>query len=154
MVEPITTSESGMTPWLDELSYDVCLGHLREGRMGRIALVVGEHPLVLPVHFGLVDTADGVWITLRTGPGASIDHESVKVAFEIDGIDPIRGQGWSVIVEGVLHPVGPDAAGFRAGSESWWPGREGWFVIEPRSITGRELPQGSREWVFHPDAYA
>jgi nitroimidazol reductase NimA-like FMN-containing flavoprotein (pyridoxamine 5'-phosphate oxidase superfamily) len=142
-------------PWLEELSRESCLARLREGTVGRIALVVDEHPLVLPVNYRLVETARSIWIALRARGGGPFDYASIKVAFEIDSIDPVRRRGWSVLVRGMLQPVDPDAAGFRElyDSEPWPAERDAWFVIEPFSITGRELHPAAEEWAFHVSAY-
>ena len=80
----------------------------------------------------------------------------MKVAFEIDGIDPANRQGWSVLVRGTLHHVDPDAADFRErfDPEPWiLADRDAWLIVEPFVITGRRLHPATREWAFHMDAY-
>jgi hypothetical protein len=58
-------------------------------------------------------------------------------------------------VRGTLQRIDPETAGFsnRFDSEPWLPDRDSWLVIEPFSITGRELMQGEREWAFSVRAY-
>lgn len=142
--------------WLEELTYDSCLELLRQGVFGRIAVVVDEFPLVLPVNYRLAETSGRTWVAIRTRPGNVLDQASMHVAFEADGIDPVHRQGWSVLVRGTLHHVDPDAAGFRErfDPEPWITAeRDAWLVIEPFSITGRQLHAAEREWPFHPAAY-
>ena len=68
-------------------------------------------PVVLPVNYRSVETSGKTWVALRTRPGNVIEHEAMKVAFEIDGTDAANRQGWSVLVRGTLHHVDADAAG-------------------------------------------
>lgn len=141
--------------WLDVLPLETCLQHLRIHGVGRVALVVDEHPMILPVNYRLVETTAVTWVALRTRPGGEIDRASMKVAFEIDEIDPYHRQGWSVLVRGMLQPVDPEAAEFRErfDSEPWLADRDAWYVIEPFSITGRELHPAASEWAFQVGAY-
>ncbi len=141
---------------LEPLSLEACLAYLRTTSVGRIATVTDGYPVVLPVNYRLVETLGLTWIALRTRPGNTIDRASERAAFEIDGIDPARHRGWSVLVRGTLLPVDPDAAGFRERFDSApWLGaeRDAWLVIEPFSITGRELHPAEDEWAFHVEAY-
>jgi nitroimidazol reductase NimA-like FMN-containing flavoprotein (pyridoxamine 5'-phosphate oxidase superfamily) len=142
--------------WLEELDHDACLDLLREGAVGRIAVVVDEFPVVLPVNYRLAETSGRTWVAIRTRPGNVLDQASMHVAFETDSIDPQHRQGWSVLVRGTLHHVDPDAADFstRFDPEPWMTAeRDAWLVIEPFSITGRQLHPAEREWPFHPTAY-
>jgi hypothetical protein len=96
------------------------------------------------------------WVAVRTRPGNVLDRAPMPVAFEIDAIDPVHRRGWSVVVRGTLQHVDPDAADFRArfDPEPWLVSeRDAWLVIEPFSITGRELHAAEAEWAFHPRAY-
>ncbi len=112
-------------------------------------------PIVLPVNYRLVETLGLTWVALRTRPGNVIDQRRSKVAFEIDGIDPSRHRGWSVLVRGTLQAIDPDAADFRGRFDAapWLADRDAWLVIEPFSITGRELHPAEEEWAFHLGAY-
>src|SRR5947208_16112754 len=47
--------------WLEELSYENCMGLLRQGVVGRIAVVVDQFPVVLPVNYRLVETSGPTW---------------------------------------------------------------------------------------------
>ncbi|MGZ4689267.1 MAG: pyridoxamine 5'-phosphate oxidase family protein [Acidimicrobiia bacterium] len=142
--------------WLEDLELETCLQHLRAELVGRVAVVIDGYPVVLPINYRLVETLGLTWVALRTRPGNVIDQASSNVAFEIDGIDPSHHRGWSVLVRGTLLPINPDAASFRErfDSEPWLlTERDSWLVIEPFSITGRELHSPEYEWAFHHRAY-
>ncbi len=142
--------------WLDELALDDCLSLLRTGQLGRIALMVDDFPVILPVNYRLVETSGRTWIALRTRPGNVIDRAPLQVAFELDGVDQFKRQGWSVLVRGTLHHVDPDAAGFRErfDPEPWiLAERDAWLVVDPFAITGRRLQAAEAEWAFHSEAY-
>jgi len=142
--------------WLETLELDACLEHLRAEQIGRLAVVVDGSPIVLPVTYRLVETSGLTWVALRTRPGNVIDQASTNVAFEIDGIDPTRRRGWSVLVRGTLQHVDPDAAAFRErfDTQPWLAAeRDSWLVIEPFTITGRELHPSEPDWAFHVSAY-
>jgi nitroimidazol reductase NimA-like FMN-containing flavoprotein (pyridoxamine 5'-phosphate oxidase superfamily) len=142
--------------WLEDLEFDTCLRLLRENSIGRIAVVVDGAPIVLPVNYRLVETNGVTWLAVRTRPGNVLDRPPAVVALEVDAIDSIRQQGWSVLVRGTLQRVDSDAADFRTrfDSEPWLrAGRDAWLVIEPFTITGRQLHAAESEWAFHPRAY-
>jgi nitroimidazol reductase NimA-like FMN-containing flavoprotein (pyridoxamine 5'-phosphate oxidase superfamily) len=142
--------------WLEDLSYDECLALLRADNVGRVGIVVDDAPAVLPVNYRLVETVGLTYLALRTRPGNVIDRADLKVAFEIDGIDHIHQEGWSVLVRGTLHHVDPDVAAFkeRFDPEPWLlTERDTWLIIEPYRITGRRLHAPPGEWHFHVRAY-
>jgi nitroimidazol reductase NimA-like FMN-containing flavoprotein (pyridoxamine 5'-phosphate oxidase superfamily) len=148
----MTASEA----WLEELSLDECLRLLRSSVAGRIAVVIDDFPVVVPVNFRLAETERATWIAVRTRPGGLVERGSVQAAFEIDGIDPGSRQGWSVLARGTLHHVDPDVADFRArfDPEPWiLAERDTWMVIEPFAITGRRLHAAEIEWAFDARAY-
>lgn len=141
---------------LDKLSYEECLGHLRPGSVGRIAFCLDDWPVVFPVNYRLVEASERTWIALRTRPGNVIDRAPLHVAFQVDGIDPIRQQGWSVLARGTLHHVDPDAAEFaeRFDPQPWiLAERDAWLIVDPFEITGRRLRTAEPEWAFHREAY-
>ena len=140
---------------LISLDLDACLQHLRHEKVGRIAVVHDEYPLVVPVNYRFVEAAQRNWVALRTRAGNLIDRASPRVAFEIDGIDDTHRRGWSVLVRGTMLPVDEDAADFaeQFDSDTWLStDRDTWLVIEPFSITGRALEPGT-PWPFSADAY-
>lgn len=79
-----------------------CLELLRGEVVGRIGIVEGTAPLVLPINYALHDDQ----VVFRTGPGSKLvaSHGS-SACFEIDGFDPPTRSGWSVVVRGRLEEV-------------------------------------------------
>jgi len=142
--------------WLEELPYEECLQRLREHTVGRIGVVVHYAPVVLPVNYRLVETVGLTLLAVRTRPDNVIESGGPQAAFEIDDIDPIHQQGWSVLVRGTMHRVDPEAADFkdRFDPHPWLVAdRDAWLIIEPFAITGRRLHPAAREWAFHIRAY-
>ena len=142
--------------WLDELSLEECLCLLRDTPVGRLAVVVDEFPIVLPVNYRLVEASGRTWLAVRTRAGSVLDQQTTPVAFEIDGIDSAQRGGWSVLVRGTIEHVDPDAADFRTrfDPEPWIAfERNAWLIIEPFAITGRRLRPAELEWAFHARAY-
>jgi nitroimidazol reductase NimA-like FMN-containing flavoprotein (pyridoxamine 5'-phosphate oxidase superfamily) len=141
---------------LEELTYEECLDLLRMHTAGRIAVIVDGAPLVLPVNYRLVETTGVTWVAFRTRPGNVIDQASMNVAFEIDDLDELHREGWSVLVRGTVHPVDPDVASFRERFDPhpWLLAeRDAWLVVQPFAITGRRLQGNKPEWAFEPRAY-
>lgn len=90
-------------------------------------------------------------VAVRTRPGNVIERGGLQVAFEIDEIDPLRQDGWSVLVRGTLHHVDPEAAGFkdRFDPHPWLVAdRDAWLVIAPFSVSGRRLHPTTEEPAF------
>ena len=134
---------------LDVLTLEQCVARLEEHRVGRIALLVDEYPLIVPVNYRLVMFPGEHWIVIRTRSHGVIERADRFVAFEIDDVDAVRREGWSVVVRGTLHHVDPDAADFsrRFDPDSWLPGgRDAWMVVKAFQITGRALRNLDRDW--------
>ena len=79
-----------------------CLELLREEVVGRISVVEGTGPLVLPVNYAM----HGDQVVFRTGPGSKLAASRGGAAcFEIDAFDRASRAGWSVVVRGRLEEV-------------------------------------------------
>jgi len=142
---------------LEGLSEKECLDLLRETSVGRIAFVVDDFPVALPVNYRVLERGDRVWILLRTEPGNIIDEAPLRVAFQIDGVDYYRRGGWSVLVRGTLrHLDAREIVEARAAAdpEPWVEhDRDAWLVVAPVAVTGRRLGATELEWAFHLRAY-
>jgi hypothetical protein len=142
--------------WLEELALEECLALLRTNEVGRVGVIVGEFPVVLPVNYKLVESTGRNWVVLRTRPGGVIEQASMYASFQIDGFDADLRRGWSVLVRGILQPVNPDVAGFRErfDPDPWIATeRDAWLIVEPVAITGRRLENRRGARTFHPYAY-
>jgi hypothetical protein len=90
-----------MTSVLKPLSRRDCLSLLAREHLGRLAVSVGDQPLIFPVGYALDQEA----VVFRTDPGTKLHGASGRhVAFEIDGVDG-KDRGWSVLVVGRAETV-------------------------------------------------
>ena len=142
---------------LEGLSEKECLDLLRETSVGRIAFVVDDFPVALPVNYRVLEQGERIYILLRTEPGNVIDEAPLRVAFQIDGVDYYRRGGWSVLVRGTMRHLdsGEIAAVSAASDPDPWVthARDSWLVVEPLSMSGRRLGAAELEWAFHLRAY-
>ena len=96
-------SETGIA--LATLDADQCRALLvtHRPRLGRLAFVDGEWPIVLPVNFAL----DGDVVYFRTAAGSKLDAavRCDRVAFQLDRVDEVWEEGWSVLAFGHLRVV-------------------------------------------------
>ena len=129
------------TTGLEILERDECFRLLAGAQIGRVAVVAGGSPLLLPVAYAL----DGEDVVFRTGAGsklAAVRHGSAA-AFEIDGVDEAGRRGWSVIVTGRTEEVTGDRDLERLQAlplQPWVPGPvPHWIRIRPGSVSGRRI---------------
>jgi len=153
----MTTALSQPQVQLAELSEDECRHLLSLATVGRIAFVVGDSPVVLPVNYRFLNDESGLWILLRTRPGHAVDRAPENVAFEIDGIDHDQQKGWSVLVRGVLRHLDHNEIELlsRRFDPKPWPQQErtSWLAIKPQTVTGRRIKAAEPEWPFPSEAY-
>jgi uncharacterized protein len=140
-----------------EFTLEECRILLGLTTVGRVAFLADDYPVVLPVNYRLVNDDAGIMVLVRTRPGHSIDRAPLHVAFEIDGIDDQRHQGWSVLVRGRLHHLDEDVAGRIASlfEPDPWPHEHStsWLVIAAEAVSGRMLESAEAEWPFSACAY-
>lgn len=125
---------------LEILSPDRCWELLAAAPVGRVAFVDAGEPMVLPVTHGV----HGRSIVFRSGTGSKLEAAAMArpLAFEIDGWDPARRVGWSVLARGVGGTVDDDeVAGFGAGTEPWLTSAAGgtWVRIRVDEVSGRQI---------------
>jgi nitroimidazol reductase NimA-like FMN-containing flavoprotein (pyridoxamine 5'-phosphate oxidase superfamily) len=137
---------------LEPLSQEACLQRLRQEAVGRIAFVLHNDPVILPVNYRLVEPSSGPLLVVRTRPGHLIEQAPMNVAFEIDSIDASHHRGWSVLVRGELMHVERTSRDFveRYDPKSWLADAESWLLIAPWVISGRELRGTDQVWAFRP----
>ena len=131
------------TTTLEVLPYDECLALLRVGGVGRLAWAEPDRVVVVPVNFAW----DGDAIVFRTDPGQKVDAVRFqRIAFEIDGFDAARQEGWSVLANGTARLTDPAdwpsqaTAPDQLALEPWAPGsKEQWMRLVPDRLTGRRL---------------
>jgi nitroimidazol reductase NimA-like FMN-containing flavoprotein (pyridoxamine 5'-phosphate oxidase superfamily) len=138
---------------LEVLERGDCLRLLASQSLGRIGVTSGALPCVLPVNFRLV----GDQIVFRTGIGTKLESatRNAVVAFEVDHMDPMSHEGWSVVVTGVAREI--VGAGDQAELEldripRWAPYGNGRVVaVSTEIISGRRLVAGL-DPRYEPDA--
>ncbi len=133
-----STPEPGM---FTRLSPGECRTLIAPGGIGRIAFSAVSGPVVLPVNFTVVTGS----IVVRTRAGSLIEaHGDERAAFEVDRVDEVLQQGWSVLVQGQAHRVlqpGELRHVREAVTATPWPGgeRDSYVRVVPDKISGRRI---------------
>ena len=112
-----------------------------------------DDPLILPVELSPRRADPRARCSpCRTRPDTVIDQAPNSVAFEIDAIDPVHHEGWSVLVRGELLHATSTSAEFRGtlDSHSWLADRTSWLLIDPWAITGPAMLRRPRVRVAVP----
>jgi hypothetical protein len=130
---------SGM---LEEIPEAECLALLAGQGVGRLAVTADGQPLVFPVNYIL----DGRTVAVRSDPGTKVNWAGLgRVAFEIDYVDPVRHEGWSVLVQGVGQDITDGVDDWSRGVRSaplapWAAGEKAhWLAIVSPQFSGRRL---------------
>lgn len=132
---------SGSTPEIELLSEDQCWEMLRGHVVGRLAVVIEDHPDIFPINYAV----DNGSLIFRTAEGTKLygSTSNTPVAFEIDGYEPTTEQAWSVVLRGTVMTI-------RAGSglaaaenltlEPWQGGIKNHLMrILPLNLSGRRF---------------
>ncbi|GLX01917.1 pyridoxamine 5'-phosphate oxidase family protein [Microtetraspora sp. NBRC 16547] len=133
-------------PVLHTLDPEECMRLIAPGGVGRVAFSGPGGPTVFPVNFKVHNGA----IVFRTQQGGPMEEamrtgmEGVEltIGFEVDRIDDVNREGWSVLVQGPAHHVSADEVKEAAGTgvEPWAGGaREAYISIVPHHISGRRI---------------
>ena len=123
---------------LDEIDTDECWRLLATQPVGRVAVIVGQYPLVFPVNYAL----DGMHILFRTGVGTKLwALNRSNVTFEVDELDLAGRSGWSVMVCGAAHELSPKQTPTGTSAAlPWAPGERVHLVrIVADQITGGRI---------------
>ncbi len=125
---------------LEILSREESLRLVGTTRLGRVAVVVGGLPVVLPVNFALM----GEDVVFRTATGTKLLAAISRspVSFEVDAGDVPTSLGWSVLITGVASEITrPDerAAADGLGVETWVDERHRYVRIRADVVSGRRL---------------
>ncbi|MEV5573041.1 pyridoxamine 5'-phosphate oxidase family protein [Spirillospora sp. NPDC052269] len=130
---------------LSVLDRDECLKLIAPGGVGRVAYDDGEGPTVTPVNYVL----DGDAIIFRTSLAGRLNQNlagllrgaEVRIAFEVDRLDPELREGWSVLLRGGARQLEDDE---ESADVDPWPAesRPARIRLAPKEITGRRLGGG------------
>ena len=136
-----------MEPVLEQLSEDECLRLISPGGVGRLAFSGRYGLTVFPVNYK-VQNGSVIFRTAEYSPTGEdlrtgIPAAEYEVAFEIDSIDTLAREGWSVLIHGPAHHMdllGERATAMATGVEPWAGGeRDHAIRITPTRITGRRV---------------
>lgn len=126
---------------LEDLHRAECRRFLEEGSLGRIGVVVRGHPVIFPVNYVVFNGA--ILFCARRDGELDTAAADATVAFEIDGVDTIYHEGWSVLAIGrCVHVTDPvelhQIQGCRLSS---WAGRGRDLVVRISidEISGRRI---------------
>ncbi|MEU5152586.1 pyridoxamine 5'-phosphate oxidase family protein [Streptomyces yangpuensis] len=109
--------------------------------IGRVAVFTADGPAVLPVNYLVV----GQDIAFRTAADTVLARAAgTDAAFEVERIDEVAEQAWSVLAVGVLetatHPDELRRMALAAHSVPWAGGeRTRWMKLAPVRFTGRRI---------------
>jgi nitroimidazol reductase NimA-like FMN-containing flavoprotein (pyridoxamine 5'-phosphate oxidase superfamily) len=125
---------------IERLTPDECFGLLGQSTVGRLAVIVENHPDIFPVNY-VVDQGS---IVFRTGIGTKFwSTMRDPCALEIDGFDAGSGKAWSVVVRGQAHLIvdrQEKAAADALHLDPWQPGSKNHYLrltLDP--VTGRRF---------------
>lgn len=127
---------------LEEIPAEECLELLAATSIGRLAVVDGRQPLVVPVNYA--HTPDGIVVHTDVGTKLEAGGQHL-VALEIDDIDRSTHLGWSVLVQGhgfdVTDTLDERSERLRGALvDSWAPGpKPRRLLVEISGISGRRL---------------
>ncbi|MFJ1811176.1 MULTISPECIES: pyridoxamine 5'-phosphate oxidase family protein [unclassified Streptomyces] len=138
---PPGRQQAGHGPEFTELSRAECAELLSTHGVGRLAVSTALGPEIIPVNYSVVDDT----IVFRTARGATPALAAdCPVAFEVDRIDDVFSQGWSVVVRGNARLVTDVREERRLAKQArgapWAAGRRDvWVRIGPYGVTGRRI---------------
>lgn len=125
---------------IERITPDECLELLSQTTVGRLAVIVENHPDIFPVNY-VVDHGS---IIFRTGIGTKFRSTMRdSCALEIDGFDAGSGKAWSVVVRGTAHLMvdrQEKAAADALHLDPWQPGRKSHYLrLTLDAVTGRRF---------------
>jgi len=125
---------------LNELTAEQCRTHLSANGVGRVVYTTPRGPEALPVNY---EFTEGQVVFSTDDAKASRLAAADAVGFEIDRVDDVLSEGWSVLVTGTCRRVqDPDEVQRLAslGLEPWAGGdRHALMAIAPAETTGRVI---------------
>ncbi len=135
------TPPSGTAPVIELLSEAQCWEMLRGQVIGRLAVVVEDHPDIFPINYAVGNGS----LVFRTAEGTKLygSTSNTPVAFEIDGYEPKSEEAWSVVLRGTVMAIRAGAelaAAEKLTLEPWQGGTKNHLMqIMPLNISGRRF---------------
>jgi nitroimidazol reductase NimA-like FMN-containing flavoprotein (pyridoxamine 5'-phosphate oxidase superfamily) len=132
---------------LQVLGEEDCRNLLAAAHVGRVVVSMDAMPAAFPVNYVLVGRE--VYFRTSTGTKLSAAVNGTVVAFQVDRIDSLGSEGWSVLVIGRARLVTDPAEQAlldRVGLTSWAaPADAGYVAIGTDRVTGRRLWQARHD---------
>jgi nitroimidazol reductase NimA-like FMN-containing flavoprotein (pyridoxamine 5'-phosphate oxidase superfamily) len=106
--------------------------------VGRLCIIDHTYPLAFPLNYRMLRDPNGTRFVFRTSPTSAVGQYLGPACLEVDHIDAVRPEAWSVIVRGTLrravdndelhdtHPLVSTA-------------RFHWVVLDAVAISGRRF---------------
>lgn len=137
---PAGGGRAGPHPQLETLTPEQCKAHLSGGGVGRLVMSTDRGPVALPVNYEYSDGRVVISTDIAKAHALETHH---TVGFEIDRIDDVMSEGWSVLVTGPARRVDDPEEILALSSldlESWAGGdRHALVAIDPKEMTGRVI---------------
>ena len=136
--QPVTASQT--TTNTDALPVSECWALLRQGVIGRLAVVVDGEPDIFPINYAV----DHGTIVFRSDAGRKLRGAvGLPVAFEIDGYELKDIAAWSVVIRGEateIRDTDESIAAMDLPTYPWQDGAKAHYVrIVPSVTTGRRV---------------
>jgi transcriptional regulator with XRE-family HTH domain len=100
---PDGQSAAGEDPHLVEINDAECRDLLAGGGVGRVIFRAKGRPVAFPVNFKPLK-GDVIFRSSDDGDLSAIAFEE-PVSFEVDRMDDVLSEGWSVLATGTVHPI-------------------------------------------------
>lgn len=118
-----------------------CWSYLRQGEIGRLAVIIDDAPEIFPINYAVQHSA----IVFRSAEGSKVDAllHNPQVALEVDGFEPESNTAWSVILKRPAKPINNTEELIDTLSLDifpWQPGAKNRFIrIDAEAVTGRRF---------------
>lgn len=126
---------------LKVLDEEDCRNLLASTHVGRVVVSMDAMPAAFPVNYALISRE--IYFRTSTGTKLTAAVNGTVVAFQVDQIDRLGSEGWSVLVLGRARLVTDPAEQAlldRAGLTSWAaPADARYVAIGTDRVTGRRL---------------
>ncbi len=136
------TEDTQVDEGFEAIPLNRCMGLLREGAVGLLALVGTNSPELRPINFSL----HRQHIVMRTGRGRIFEsaRNEAFASFVISEFDRFEHSGWSVVVKGRLSIGDPTDSAIRTRVRPWATAeKDEWVLLSIDGVTGREIARGA-----------
>ena len=131
-------------PQFRDLDPRECVALLERHQVGRLAFSRKDRVDIEPIHY----VHDDGWLYGRTAPGTKLQSVDwgTRASFEIDDLDPVAREGWSVVAVGPADEIRAArevaTVAKATGLQTWAPGEhDHWVMVTPERLSGRRVRQ-------------